>query len=327
MKRTIMSFVAVLAVGSFVASAWAGGPKCGCGATKQAAVVAQADMPKSGGCCGNAAKGTDGNSSCCQACDKARGQACPQACGQACDKACGQACPHAGGQSCDKGCGQKPATLTSAQTGCGDCPKACKAAAKGYGPHAKRVQAVLASIPHMEYRVGDETMQCPKSARTVAEKTGGPMYYVVGDRTFTDKGEAVDWLNALLEMEVDHLQTVQYSAGGDCFDCPKTAQEVARETNTQVAYRACGFDFTEKGKAQKAVQLVREKLSGTKMTYKVGDQCFGCDKMAGATAKKTGQPLHYIVGDEETTCPKTAKLKTLQGQIRTIVETAATCPL
>ena len=319
MKRTIMSFVAALAVGSFVASAWAGGPKCGCGAAKKAAVVAQADKPKSGGCGGDAAKGADEKRSCGQGCEKACGQSCPQACGQGCDKACGQ--------SCDKGCGQKPATLTAAETGCGQCPHAGKSAAKGHGPHAKRAQAVLASMPHMEYRVGGETMHCPKSARAVAEKTGGPMDYVVGDQTFTDQEKAVDWLTALLEMEVNSLQAVQYSAGGDCFDCPKTAQEVAGETNTQVTYRACGFDFTEKNKAQKAVQLAREKLADVKMTYKVGDQSFCCDKMAGATAKKTGQPLHYVVGDAETTCPKTAKLRTLQSKIRTIVETAATCPL
>ena len=311
MKRTIMSFVAVLAVGSFVASAWAGGPKCGCGAAKKAAVVAQADKPKPGGCGCDAAKSADAKGSC----------------GQGCDKPCAQGCPQACGQPCDKGCGQKSATLTSGKDVCGGCPHAGKSAAMGHGPHAKRVQAVLASMPHMEYRVGDETMYCPKSARTAAEKTGGPMQYVVGDRTFTDKGEAIDWLTALLEMEVNYLQTVQYAAGGDCFDCPSTAREVAQETNTQVTYRACGFDFTEKEKAEHAVRLVRDKLADVKTTYKVGDQSFCCDKMAGNAARKTGQPLHYVVGDEEITCPKTAKLKTLQNKIQTIVHTGATCPL
>jgi hypothetical protein len=175
----------------------------------------------------------------------------------------------------------------------------------------------------MTYRVGDTATHCSLQAETIARKTGQPIHYAVGDRTFDNQGEAKLKLASLLEKEIDTLKTVQYVAGGEYHHCPRTAKKIAEANGDKVAYRVAGFDFQCRDKAESVAKLVSDRLAEVKMSYRVGDDSFCCDKMAARTAQKTGNPVHYVVDGEETSCEKTAKLMLSEAMIRAAVLTAA----
>lgn len=209
-------------------------------------------------------------------------------------------------EAAHKPCGTKEVTLTSAPA--------------ELGPEA---QAVLATLPKIMYRVGDKTTCCAKSAGKIAEKTGEPIQYVIGEEVVTDEIEAKVKLASLLANEMEVMQTLQFTAGGKTMGCPVTAKKVAKDTKTNVAYRVGGFDIADKERAEKAVKLVADAADGVKMSYKVDGYSYCCDRMAGIKAKETGKPIIYVVGDEETPCKKSADLMFTQAKIRAIVATAA----
>lgn len=207
---------------------------------------------------------------------------------------------------CDKPCHGKGATTASSE----GCPK------------AKRIQAVLAAMPALKYRVNGEVTGCSKSAESMAKKTGKPIEYLVGEDVLTDRGEANARLIALLEKEAETLQSMQFVAGGKCHRCPVTAKDVAKKAGSTVAYRVGGVDFEKKEDAEKALASIRESLASVRMEYKVDGKTYGCSKTAGAKCKKNGKKLTYVIGDEETICEKTAKLMLTEAKVRKIVESA-----
>lgn len=224
---------------------------------------------------------------------------------------------------CNKsGCGKKGAKTASGTPPC-HAMGAKTAASDSDCPIGKKVKAILASLPAMRYRVGDEIVGCSKSASAMAEKTGSTLQYVVGEESFADKGAAVAKLTALLEKEASSMQQVQFVAGGKCHQCPMTAKSVAKETKTKLAYRVGGVDFATRKEADAALEKVQEAVKLVKMEYKVGDKKYGCSKTAGAKCKETGAKMTYVIGDEETCCEKTAKMKLAEMKVRTIVEAAA----
>jgi len=250
---------------------------------------------------------------------------------QACDKHGKAAAKTGDGVVAKKGgCGSHGATTAGDQAPCSKkCAKKTatlvKDDADGHGgcPVEKKVQTVLASLPSMKYRVGDDTTCCSKSASEMAEKTGKPLQYVVGDQTYGSEEEAMAALTKSLEKEAESMASMQFAAGGKCYGCPMSAKDAAKKAGGKVVYRVGGVDFEDKAKAESAVKLVSEKVASLKMSYKVGDSSFCCDKMAGSAAKKAGKKMLYVVDGEETPCAKTAQLKLVQAKIRTIIETAA----
>ncbi|RME36918.1 MAG: hypothetical protein D6788_10570 [Planctomycetota bacterium] len=235
-------------------------------------------------------------------------------------------------KGCSKKCAKaKGAKLTAGKAGCNKkkCSKNCAkkaslTSAKGDTecPLAKKVQAVLASLPSMTYRVGDEVTECSKAAAQMAEKSGLPIEYVVGDEVFTDKGAALERLAAVLEKEANELQTVQFVVGQKCVRCPVTAKKLARQAKGKMMYRVGGVDFASREQAEAVLAAVKDAVKDVGIAYKVGDKVYRCSKKAGEKCKKNGAKLTYIVGDEETSCPKTAKVKLAKLKVRKIVETA-----
>ena len=286
MNSKMMSFVCAWAVGCFVASAAALCPDANCACAGKKAAAASA---------GEAAT-TVGHP-----CD-------PANC--TCKKAM-TAGQKPGG--CNKPCGAKAGGTDTAASDSGDTAR----------PVSRKVEAVLASLPSMKYQVGSEKTGCPQSAAAMAEKTGQPVKYLVGQEVVADQSEATVKLTALLEQEAAALRALQFSAGGEYTHYPLAAKSIAEKTNTTVAYRVGGLDFAEQAQAEKVIQLVGEAVAGVKMSYKVDGQSFCCSQMAGAKAKESGKPITYVVGTDETADEKTAQLLFAQAKIRAIVETAA----
>lgn len=215
------------------------------------------------------------------------------------------------------GCCKKKAQLASASAGEGGCSHAKKALTR-----EEKVEAVLASLPAVKYRVGDSDTCCSKAASAMLASAGAnaKMKYVVGEEVFETEAAAQAKLASLLEKQLADMQTMQFAAGGECGRCPMHAREVAKKTNSQIAYRVGGIDFTEKEKAEKALKLVNEVASSVKMSCKVDGKLVDCPSSCSASDKAQ---IVYVVGEEETPCRETAVLKTLQAKIRKAVEAAA----
>ena len=83
-----------------------------------------------------------------------------------------------------------------------------------------------------------------------------------------------------------------------------------------------GVDFEDKALAHRAAVLAKEKLGEIKMSYKVGKNTFCCDKMAGALAKKSGEKMFFVVGEEETDSENEAKMLMAKAKLAAIIAAA-----
>ena len=222
--------------------------------------------------------------------------------------------------SADAPAGKAPcgAKLTSEKAPCSK----SAATTVAYGADDK-VKAILAALPSIKYQIGSEVTGCSYSAAAMAKTAGEPIKYVVGDVVLDSEGEAKVQLTALLEKQLSALTSLRYTVGGDCVGCPVTAKSMAKKANKTMAYRVGGFDFADKTKAETVAKLVATAADGVKMTYDVNGKSFCCDKMAGSSAKETGKPMTFVIGDEKTPCGTSAKLMLTQAKIRAIVAAAA----
>ncbi len=206
---------------------------------------------------------------------------------------------------------------------CGGDAKTASVKSEGC-PIQKTVDAVLASFPKVAYRVGEETTSCSKSAGEMAEKSGKAMKYVVGGEVFDTQADADVKLASLIDEEIKGLQSVKFSVGSECTKCPITAKKMAKESGSKVAYRVAGVDFASKDEAEKAVTLVKAAVESVKMSYKVGEKSFSCDKMAGAEHDKSGKTMTFVVGDKETGCSQSAHGMMVKAKVSAAVKAAVT---
>ncbi len=210
-----------------------------------------------------------------------------------------------------------------ATAGSGGCGKPCHGGAGGSASENEKVKSVMASLPAMKYRVGDQTVCCPNGAGIMAKTENKPIQYVVGEEVFSSEAEATVKLVALLEKEIESLSSLRFSVNGESTGCPQTAKSMAEKSKATVAYKVGGVDFADQAKAEAAVKLVADAAAAVKSTYKVDGKSFCCDKMAGAAAKDSGKPIVYVVGDSEIETDSAAKLAIAQAKIRAIVEAAS----
>lgn len=181
---------------------------------------------------------------------------------------------------------------------------------------------LAASLPSVQYRIGEDTTCCAKSA-AMAKEAGKAVKYVVGTEIFENETEAEAKVAAAIGAKLQELRSLQFSVAGESLGCPMTAQKIAAEKGTTVAYRVGGIDFPDREKAQKAVELVKDAGNDLKISYKVGDKSFCCSKMAGAECSKSGKNMTYVVGSEEAGCEKDAGRLLAKAQVRAIVTAAA----
>ncbi len=292
--------------------------KSSCGSDKAVTTVAQEAKSS----CGAKAEG----GSCCGA--KTEGKSC-----------CGAKAATTVAGEPKSSCGAKAATTVAQETksSCGGKThgtSACGAAKADGKPSCgakstittgdSRVDAALASLPKIRYRVGEQVMCCEQTAAKLAESTGKPLEYLIGDEVLNGHCAAEIRMAAILEGEIQKLAAVQYAVADESVSCPATAKRLAEKKKAAVAYRVAGIDFESPDKADKAVKLVSEAVDGVKMSYKVGDEKFCCDKMAGMRAKGNGGKMSFVVGDEETTCENHARLLLMEAKARAAVQAAAT---
>jgi len=269
-------------------------------------------------------------------------------CSKPCNKPCGKSAITASDKPAEAKTGKGGSAVTTGHKGCpkgctkdcckkkgaaltGDkshpCPLTGKPITKGDCPIEKKANAVLASMPTMKYRVGDQTTCCSKSANAIAKKSGKPVEYVVGDNTFGKKGDAVAKLTSLLENEVESLHTVQHTVNGKPYGCGGSASTASKKSGKKLMYRVGAVDFKSEEDAEHALSAIDHALAEVKISYKVGDTSYCCSQTAAAMAKKNKKELTYVVGDVETTCEKTAKMNLADAKVKAIVEAAVVTSL
>ena len=199
-----------------------------------------------------------------------------------------------GAKSCCQSAAMKKATCSKNGT---NCANACCA------------------MPTMTYRVGQESLSCPKSAETMAKDNDQPLTYLVGQKEFSDKGKANDAYAVALEEYLTKVAKVCYRVGDKCVQCPMEAKSLAQKDSGQVKYCVGSYVFDDQAKAEQAAKMASEAAGQVKMAMNVDGQSYSCPKEAQQASEKTGKTCQYKVGECKTECKSTAQVELSKARI------------
>jgi hypothetical protein len=175
-------------------------------------------------------------------------------------------------------------------------------------------------VPCMQYKVGDEMTCCPKTADKLANDNGGKMLFVVGEKEYQNKAEAMEAYAGLLEEHLEKVTHVRYAVGDKCVKCPKEAGKLAQGNGGKVKYVVGSATFDCKEKAEQAAQQAANASEKVKMTTYVDGKSYCCEKSAEMAAKRSGKKCEYQVGDAKTPCQTTARVELAKARIQAAVE-------
>jgi hypothetical protein len=236
-------------------------------------------------------------------CEQQAGSCCKES-GE-CSKESGECCKESG--ECCKESGECTQTGTLAKAECngGECSRGAKASLASTGkPHSCPIEAAMAKLPKMTYKVGDETTECAKEAAKLAEQSGAKIEFVVGDKTFEDKQKSFVTLVKTTEEFVDG------------FAAPHKCSVTGATT---VAGTECDCPV----EAEKRAKVVRTAMAQVRMTYLVGEKSCDCPIEAKKLAKEDGAATCYLVNGEKTECQYTARLNLARAKYKAAVQAAA----
>lgn len=177
-----------------------------------------------------------------------------------------------------------------------------------------------ASIPVMLFDVAGERIGCPKTAVATAAEKNCAVKYVVDDKVYEDKAEALKAQADLLDKYLDTVLSVQYAVGDDVTCCPQTAAAKAKECGKPVCYRMTGYTFKDQTSAEVAAKNARTAADALKMEIAVGDKKFDCPVEAAEAAKQCGQEVDYCVGTMRTTSEIVAKIQLDLEKIKAAID-------
>lgn len=200
------------------------------------------------------------------------------------------------------------------KAGCGGCStgKACCQ------------EAALVKMPSMGYKVGDKTVACPDEAAKLAKESKTTVKYVVGDKSFDDKGEAlVAYTKELNGFVESATSTVKFSVNGECMACPVSAGDAAKKSGKPMMYRVATVDFKNESDAKKALAAAKEAADKVEMKIMVGDKSMSCPVSAADVAKKENKKVEYVVGESRTCCDVEGKLNLARAKAEAICSVLA----
>lgn len=243
----------------------------------------------------------------------------------------GPGCPLSHGD--DKAADTKANVQTTAASDTKACGSGCDAKQAGAPSccskgSANAAQASLVSfMPRMTYKIGDETTTCSKTAAALAEKAGSSMTYVVNGVEYTDKLEAMAANDKQLDSYLMDLCRVQYAVDGQCVSCPVAAHYMTADGAKPLQYKVGPAVFDNADDAIKASVMAWNASHKVAMEYAVGDELTTCSKTAGAMAEKTGSQVEYVVNGQRTGCAKTAqhmqKMARVQAALKAVEAVSA----
>lgn len=180
-------------------------------------------------------------------------------------------------------------------------------------------------LPRMAYMVNDHRVTCPMAAQELAKAENAEIKYVVGEKVYTDKSEALEAEATALERFLNDMLTVQ-SGSGDAPTCGRmSGATVAEHGALKPAFRLASYGFADRQSAEKAAQSAREASEKVEMKMTVGDKAYSCPVRAGQAAEKEGCKVSYCVGSTKTTCKATAKVQLALERIKAALEACQQC--
>lgn len=217
------------------------------------------------------------------------------------------------GKSCCAGATAAKAVATDGKSCSGE-KSACSAALAKAG----------ANTPKMTYKVGEKSTCCPDEAQKLAGGDAKLVKFVVADKEYSDKSEALTAYGKLLDEHLGQITTVKYAVGKECMSCPVSAGELAKKEGKKVEYRLASFNFSDKEAADKAAKSARDAADKVSMKIMVGDQTYSCPTMAAAAAKTCGRTVEYVIGETRTPCNTTAQVELAKARIEAALAAIAT---
>lgn len=214
------------------------------------------------------------------------------------------------------------ATLALAQDSSAT-PKSCCAggaeakavAGEGTTCNKEVVAKACANMPAMTYKIGDKTTCCSHQADELAKGDAKAIKFVVAEKEYSDKTEALKAYNELLGGHLKEITTVKYAVGKECMACPVSAGEMAKKEGKKVEYRLASFNFAEKTSAEKAATVAKEAAEKVSIKVVVGERQFACPIEAGTVAKASGKPMEFVIGEVHTQCYDTAQVELAKARI------------
>lgn len=217
------------------------------------------------------------------------------------DEGCAGKCDKSKSGAC---CKTSVASKTCSGSACSDTAGTEKTCDGGACPISTAVAKSMESLPKMTYLVGKESTCCSTSAAALAKKSGDAIQFVVGKKTYSDKGKAMDHL-------IKDTETMLTS-----FTTPTTC---SKSGMTSIAGEECGCKVMAGTLAKK----VKSAADGVKMSYLVGTEACSCPTTSAAMAKKKGVDRTFVIGETKTTCSKTARLELARARFAAAAKAAA----
>lgn len=250
--------------------------------------------------------------------------------------------------------GEKTAVAKAAADGGGTCQKdksTCNKDGTASKAQCEGKSLAATGMPLMQYKVGEQTTQCPKQAAELAANDESKIRYVVGTEEYTDKVAALNAYAKVLDGYLATMTSVRFAVGGECVNCPLAAAELAKKSGDSVKYRVGTVAFVEKTAAEKAAERAQGAAKQVTMKMVVDGKTVTCaqdgaktcqgqngtchakdgeGKAAAADAKGSchgaAKDCEYVVGDVKTRCAATAKVELAKARIlaaqKAIAETA-----
>lgn len=191
----------------------------------------------------------------------------------------------------------KEAGLITATKACpSECSKECSAGCP--------IEAAMAKLPKMTYKIGTEETCCSAAAAELAKKSDKPMQFVVAKKAFKKEGEAMVALATATEKYVaDFTKTSHCSTSGK--------------------YTVAGKELCCEVMAGQRAELAKKAMKKVEMAYLVGDKECHCPTEATKLAKETGKDKLFVVAGEKTCCSVDARLKLAQAKYKAAVAALA----
>lgn len=163
------------------------------------------------------------------------------------------------------------------------------------------ISKAMASLPAMSYQVGSEKTCCSESAAKLAEASNEAIHFVVAEKVYQDKTEAMTALVEKTEAMVEEFIT-------PC-KCETSGK-------TTIAGETCSCPV----QGEQNVALVKAAVEAVNVSYKVGDESCNCPMKAKELAANSDSEMTYVVNGEETCCSMTARLQTARAKYKAAVE-------
>ena len=178
-------------------------------------------------------------------------------------------------------------------------------------------------MPLVKVKVGDKSTKCPVLAKDLVAKDSSvkPVFFI-GDKEYSDCGKVAADYETALQAYLDRMTQVRYAVGSECVACPNHAKMMADSKGKKMQFRVASYDFDNREKANRAVEVAREAAERVTMRmvvdgkqYDCSKACFqkaaaGCcsSKAVSASAKKScGASGKTVAASEKKSCGVSGK--------------------